>query len=178
MRLDLKVIFDANALITVCKFTIDQEVLIDLLLRSCRIWLPQSVAEEATRDLRHLDAQVAAQRVAAGLLAIEFPTEPALSFLDEYHLGKGEKEAIRLYLSKKGQMDFLITDDKLAYLVCNRMGIPTRLLPDLIIELVRQRSLTKAQAEKIIGATCPRYSAGIVAHSRARLEEVPNDAET
>jgi predicted nucleic acid-binding protein len=176
VNVKLRIIVDANAFITACKFTLEQEVLIDLLLHHCQIELPPSVAEETTRNLRHPDAHVAAQRLAAGLLAVQSPTAPILGFLDEYHLGRGEKEAIRLYLSNPDGIDFLITDDKLAYLVCGRMGIAVRLLPDLIIELVRRGSLTKIQAEKIIDVTSPRYSAGIVAHSRALLEEVSTHA--
>ncbi len=171
-----RIIVDANAFITACKFTFEQEVLIDLLLRHCQIELPPSVAEETTRNMRHPDAQIAAQRLAAGLLAVKSPLAPMFGFLDEYHLGRGEKEAIRLYVSNPDEIDFLITDDKLAYLVCGRMGITVRLLPDLIIELVRRGSLTMLQAENIINITSSRYSTGMVAHSRALLEEASHHA--
>jgi len=64
----LDVILDANALITACKFSIDNEVLVDILLRHCHLRIPQHVAEEATRRKEHPDARRAARRVANGSL--------------------------------------------------------------------------------------------------------------
>jgi predicted nucleic acid-binding protein len=169
----LDVILDANALITACKFSIDNEVLVDILLRHCHLRIPQHVAEEATRRKEHPDARRAARRVANGSLLVEEPTAPAPSFLREYRLGQGEVDAIRLYLSHPAE--FLVTDELRAYLVCSRMGIPMRILPDLVIELARRGRLTKSQAAVIIEETRSRYSDGIVAHSRALLTEVPEN---
>jgi len=157
--------------------TLEGEVLIDLLMNPCRIWLPQAVADEATQNQQHPDAQVVTQRVASGSLVVESPTMPTPDFLDVYHLGQGEKEAIGLYLSNCDETDYLVTDDKLAYLVCSRMEISVRLLPDLIIELVRQGRWPKIQARKILEVTRPRYSAGIMVHLRVLLEEVIQDAQ-
>jgi predicted nucleic acid-binding protein len=173
----LTVIFDANALITACKFSLEGEVLIDLLRKHCQIRIPQSVAEEATRNPQYPDAQIAAARVANGSLHVEAPTTSAPSFLKAYHLGQGEVDAICLYLSRPDEVDLLITDDLRTYLVCSRMGITVRILPDLIVELARNSRLTKPQATRIIEVTRSRYSDGIVAHSRALLEEVEDGEE-
>jgi predicted nucleic acid-binding protein len=167
------VICDANALITACKFTVDRELLVDILLRSCQVWLPQSVATEATENRQFPDAQAAVQRIQQGLLTVETPMTPVPTFLREYRIGAGETEAICLYLSKRGEIDYLVTDDKLVYLICDRMGIPKKLLPDLILELVRRDQLSKDQAQRMIEGARSRYSAGIIAHSKALVEEVP-----
>ena len=66
--------FDANALITACKFALEGRPLIDLLLDHCAIQIPQSVAEEATRNPRHPDARLAARRISDGSLV---PKEPS-----------------------------------------------------------------------------------------------------
>jgi predicted nucleic acid-binding protein len=168
----LGAIFDANALITVCKFSSNKDSLIDILLWHCQIRISRSVAEEATRNPQHPDVRIAAQRVADGSLLVEEPTVPAPSFLREYRLGHGEVDAIRLYLSHPDGIDFLVTDELRAYLVCSRMGIPVRILPDLVIELARRGRLTRPQTAKIIEVARSRYSDGIVAHSRALLAEV------
>lgn len=55
----LQIIFDANALITACKFAVDQDVVIDRLSQACWIHVPESVAKEATQNARHPDARVA-----------------------------------------------------------------------------------------------------------------------
>ena len=171
------VIFDTNALITACKFSLEGEVLIDLLGKHCRIRIPQSVADEATQNPQHPDARIAAQRVADGSLLPEEPTVEAPDFLRAYRLGRGEVDAVRLYLSHPDEVDLLITDDLRTYLVCSRMGIPVRILPDLIVELTRRGRLTKAQAIEIIEVTSSRYSDGVVAHSRAMLQEIEDGEE-
>lgn len=174
---EIHVVVDANALITACKFAVDQDLVIDCLSQACSIHIPESVANEATQNLRHPDARVADQRVKDGAIQVESPQASAPAFLDAYRLGRGEVDAIRLFLSNAASYEYeaVVTDDLRAYLVCSRMGFPVRILPDLVLDLLRQGRLTKRHATGIIEATSSRYSEGVMAHSRAQLEEVSAD---
>lgn len=135
---EIHVVFDANALITACKFAVDQVVVIDRLSHACGIHIPASVANEATRSARHPDAGVADQRVKDGVIQVESPRATAPAFLDAYRLGGGEVDAIRLYLDNAPAYEAVITDDLRAYLVCSRMGLPVYILPDLVLNLLRR----------------------------------------
>ncbi|MBM3134343.1 MAG: hypothetical protein FJZ89_03465 [Chloroflexi bacterium] len=79
------------------------------------------------------------------------------------------KEAIALCL-KKGENISLITDDRLAYIVSDRMRVQKLLLLDLVVELVASRLMSSALAEEIVRATEPRYSGGFIAHTLKILE--------
>ena len=84
-----------------------------------------------------------------------------MTFLSDYNLGRGEKEAIRVCLEKKGKISYLITDDRLTYVVCDRMKIPKVFFLDLVIEIVKQGEIEREFAEKIIRVVSSRYSKGI-----------------
>lgn len=105
-------------------------------------------------------------------MEIDQATIPEMTFLNDYNLGKGEKEAIRLCLEKKGEINYLITDDRLTYIVCDRMRIPKLFFLDLVIELVKQGKFKPKFAEKIINVVSSRYSRGMISHSFAILKEV------
>ena len=76
-------------------------------------------------------------------------------------------------MSHLDTFDFLVTDDLRTHLVATRMGIPVLILPDLIVELARRGRLTADQALRIIEVSQTRYSEGILAHTKAKLEELP-----
>jgi predicted nucleic acid-binding protein len=174
----VEIIFDSNALITTCKFSIQGAPLLRLILKGCKIIIPKSVGDEVTRAEGHYpDAAVAARFISGGQLEVDEAEIPRETFLHDYSLGKGEKEAIYLYLKRKAQVDYLITDDKLVYIVCDRMSIPKLFLLDLIIEMVRRGMLEYELAKEIIELAKPRYSKGMISHSLAILEEVKEDVQ-
>jgi len=169
----LKLVMDTNALITVCKFSVEGDPLIKLILGLCHIIIPSAVKEEAivAKDI-YKDANVASDFIKSGNIEVAQATIPEMTFLNDYNLGEGEKEAIRLCLEKKGNINYLITDDRLTYIVCDRMRIPKLFFLDLVIELVKQGKIGAKFAEKIINVASVRYSRGMVSHSFAILKEV------
>lgn len=85
-------------------------------------------------------------------------------------MGTGEKEAIALTLELRPEPDFLVIDDKLGYIVSDRLGVAKCFLLDLILTLVEQGGLTTTLAEEMIKAVRPRYSDGFIRHSLKMLE--------
>ena len=169
----MEAIFDSNALITTCKFSLQGAPLLSLILKGCKVIIPKSVSDEVTRAKeRYPDAAVAARFISGGQLEVGEAEIPQETFLHDYKLGAGEKEAICLYLKRKEEFDYLVTDDKLVYIVCDRMGIPKLFFLDLIIAMVRGGILEHGLAKEIIELTKPRYSKGMISHSLAILEEV------
>lgn len=110
----MKLIMDTNALITVCKFSVEGDLLIKLILEVCYITIPSTVKEEAiaAKDI-YSDAKVASDFIESGRIEVAQATIPELTFLKDYNLGKGEKGAIRLCLERKSKINYLITDDRL-----------------------------------------------------------------
>ena len=68
-------------------------------------------------------------------------------------MGKGEKETIVLAVEMGGEVDFIVTDDRLAYVVIDRMSIKKLLFLDLIVELVERNLMDLELAKSIINAT-------------------------
>jgi predicted nucleic acid-binding protein len=96
---------------------------------------------------------------------------PSDNVLDHYRLGSGEKESIALYLDKADALDFLVTDDRLAYVVGQRCGIPCRLFLDIAIELVERKLWQQELAEEVVKATQHRFSGGFVPHTLTILRK-------
>lgn len=168
----VKVIFDSAALITSCKFSAYKEVIIEHLLRHCEIFIPSSVSKEVIEaGYMYEDAAIAENLVRSKRIKVTSALVGQRSILNSYKLGKGEKEAITICLRTKNKFDFLITDDKLAYIVSDRVGIKKMLLLDLIVELTANKLVEKKLARKIIKTVSPRYSKGFVEHTLFILEK-------
>lgn len=166
----LKLVFDTAALITCCQFNVHGMPVVEHVLTACTIVIPGAVQSEVTiASDRYVDAQLAARLIAAGKVQVESVVLPRSNVLEYYKLGLGEKEAIALCL-KKGENISLITDDRLAYIVSDRMRVQKLLLLDLVVELVASRLMSSALAEEIVRATEPRYSGGFIAHTLKILE--------
>jgi len=165
----IKVIFDSSVLITCCKFAVDGKLLIEHLSGICKILIPDAVSEEAiAAGAKYRDAAVAEQMIRGGRIKVEQVTVPAGGVLDRYRLGKGEKEAI--VLGTKMEADFICTDDRLAYIVANRMKLNGILCLDLLIELWERRFIGREFIERAIEAIKPRYPEGFVYHTMRILE--------
>jgi len=85
-------------------------------------------------------------------------------------LGKGEKESIALAIKMVAEVDFTITDDRLAYIVIDRMDIKKLLFLDLIVELVERGLMNLELAKSIINAIKSRYPEGFVYHTLKILD--------
>ena len=69
------------------------------------------------------DARLADRITGEGRIEVIPISLPPNNVLDHYRLGSGEKESIALYLDQADELDFLVTDDRLAYVVSQRCGI-------------------------------------------------------
>jgi predicted nucleic acid-binding protein len=90
--------------------------------------------------------------------------------LDHYNLGKGEKESIVLAVEMGEEVGFIVTDDRLAYIVIDRMGIKKLIFLDLIVELVERSSMDLELAKSITNAIESRYPEGFIYHTLKILE--------
>ncbi len=162
----LKVIFDTNALITSCKFYVHGLPVIKHVVERCEIIISHSVNEEVvSAEGRYPDAVVAKELIRDGKIKIRRVPFLDYDVLDRYKLGKGEKESIVLAVEMGEELDFIVTDDRLAYIVIDRMEIKKALFLDLIVELVERSSMDLELAKLIINAIELRYPEGFIYHT-------------
>jgi predicted nucleic acid-binding protein len=168
----VNVIFDAGPLITACKFKTQGKLVIDHLTNKCQIIIPPSVEEEvAILGANYADGIVAGERIARGEIQVSSLTKYQWEqYFSNYHLGKGEKDSIEL--CRQTDSGILITDDYLAFIVAVRLGLKTRMLPDLVSDLAEINKLTLETATSIIKNIRPRYQVGIIEHNLLRLKEM------
>ncbi|MEA3349223.1 MAG: hypothetical protein U9Q82_01225 [Chloroflexota bacterium] len=168
-----KLIFDAGPLITVCKFSISERLVVDYLLERCEIAIATSVRNEVVlAGARYPDAQAAKSRIDDGQISIlSPPSNPALeSLIDVYDLGDGERDSILLGGDSDLHDATLVIDDHLAYLVSDRLKQLKRFLLDVIVDLVNNDELNKKLAIQIIHAIQTRYPRAFVEHTLRLLE--------
>jgi len=166
----LTTIFDTAPLITCCKFEVDGQPIVDHILPHCRIIIPLAVRQELmAEESRYSDAVIAAARVKRGIIEIRDVRLPSENVLDYYGLGEGEREAIALGLELDEEIDALVMDDKLGYIVCDRLELKQTFLLDLILRLEKETRIDREKARRMIEATSPRYTTGMVKHSLSML---------
>jgi predicted nucleic acid-binding protein len=115
------------------------------------------------------DAALVQGMVASGQIVVESPPVSGATVLDSYKLGRGEKESMILTLTQP-DVDYLVVDDRLAFIVSDRMTAPKILLADLLVELVWKGFMERELAEKILKAIEPRYAPGFIPHTLKILE--------
>lgn len=163
-----KLIFDAGPLITTCKFSVDNHLIVDHLLDYCEIMVVTSVRDEVVIAGAHYpDAQAAQQRIDEGQIAVLLPPpDPALEMLLAlYGLGDGERNSILLAGRSSSEDTTLVIDDHLAYLVSDRLGQQKRFLLDVIADLAEAGKLSRELAIKIVQAIRTRYPPAFVEHT-------------
>jgi predicted nucleic acid-binding protein len=99
---------------------------------------------------------------------VEVPSDNVMAL---YSLGRGEQAAIALAFMLKTEIDYVVLDEKLAYIVCDRLNLSKLFFLDLLLQLVGQGSLSEEIGRQMIQVITPRYSAGMVAHSLRILEK-------
>lgn len=167
----LKLIFDTNALITSCKFYVHGLPVIKYIVERCEIIISHSVNDEViSAGGRYPDAIVAKELIRDEKIKIKGISFRDYDVLDRYKLGKGEKDSIVLAVEMAEDVDFIVTDDRLAYLVIDRMGIKKLLFLDLIVELVERRLMDLELAKLITNAVELRYPEGFMYHTLKILE--------
>jgi len=167
----LNLVFDANALITCCQAAIARGPAIVSVLEASTLRIPAAVHQQVrAASARYPDARLADRLIADGRIQVIPVQLPAGNVLEHYRLGPGEKESIALYLDRADELDFLVTDDRLAYVVSQRCGIPSHLFLDLIIEFVERKLWRRELAEEVVNAAQHRFSGGFVPHTLAILK--------
>jgi predicted nucleic acid-binding protein len=166
----LKVVVDSASLITAAKFTVDGHTVVEHLAHYCLLRITPAVHNEvilagaAYPDAAHVQAMVTDGRITV----VASPVSDA-SVLDGYKLGRGEKASIILMLTQP-DTDYLVVDDRLAFVVSDRMTVPKILLVDLLVELVWKGDMERQLAEKLLAAIAPRYAPGFIPHTLTILE--------
>ena len=69
-----------------------------------------------------------------------------------------------------GKVDFIVTDDRLAYIVIDRMHIKKMLFLDLIVELVERNLMNLELAKSIVNEIESRYPEGFIYHTLKILD--------
>lgn len=166
----LKLVVDSASLITAAKFTVEGRTVAEHLARQCSLIIVSAVHNEVIiAGAAYPEAAQMQGMVADGRITVEVPLVSGASVLDSYKLGQGEKESIILALTRS-DVDYLVIDDRLAFIVSDRMTIRKILLVDLLVELVWKGLMERELAENILGVIESRYAPGFIPHTLRILE--------
>jgi predicted nucleic acid-binding protein len=165
-----KLVFDSASLITAAKFTVDGLTVIEHVAQRGQIVIGPAVHDEVVMaGAAYSDAVLVQRMVLNGQIKVQPVTVPVATVLDRYKLGPGEKESMILALTQP-DADYLVVDDRLAFIVSDRMTIPKILLADLLVELVWKQFIERELAEKILKVIEVRYAPGFIPHTLKILE--------
>jgi predicted nucleic acid-binding protein len=115
----------------------------------------------------------AAELINAGHIRVAdtTPVSEELEDLQHYQLGQGETEALSL-ATRLGNGTVMVTDDFLALIVANRLGLSCQLFLDFVVGRAVRGELPVTEAQHIVQAVSPRYPVGFVPHSLAMLRKL------
>jgi len=165
-----KLVVDSASLITAAKFTVDGLTVVEYIAQRCQLVITPAVNNEVViAGAAYPDAALVQWMVASGQITVEAPPVSGSTVLDSYKLGQGEKESMILTLTQP-DVDYLVVDDRLAFIVSDRMTVPKILLVDLLVELVFLGLMERELAEKILKAIEPRYAPRFIPHTLKILE--------
>jgi predicted nucleic acid-binding protein len=166
----LKLVVDSASLITAAKFAVDGLTIADHLAQRCQLLIVPAVYHEViVAGVAYPDAARVQAMVEAGHITVTAPLVSDASVLDSYKLGQGEKESIILALTQP-EVDYLVVDDRLAFIVSDRMTVHKILLADLLVELVWKGNMERKLAERMLQTIVSRYAQGFIPHSLKMLE--------
>jgi predicted nucleic acid-binding protein len=168
-------VFDSSPLVASCPFSVGGRAVAEIALADADVRIPPAVyAEVVTRGGSRPDARIAAGLITAGIIRLIDATTVGkiLEDLQHYQLGIGEQEALTL-TARLGDDAVMVTDDFLALIVANRLGVSCQLFLDFIVGRATRGELTVTDAQGIVQAVRPRYPSGFVPHSLAILRRVP-----
>jgi predicted nucleic acid-binding protein len=168
-------VFDSSPLVASCQFAVGGRTVAEIALAGADVRIPPAVyAEVVTRGGARPDARIAAGLITAGYVRTADAAEvgEVLEDLQHYQLGNGEHEALTL-TARLGGSAVMVTDDFLALVVANRMGVSCQLFLDFVVGRATRGELTVTEAQHIVQAISPRYPSGFVPHSLAMLRRLP-----
>ncbi|MBL1137128.1 MAG: hypothetical protein D8M56_17625 [Chloroflexi bacterium] len=160
---------DTSPLITLCKFKVRGQLIVDYLLPIFDLQVVETVAQEATANPAYTDAKVVQQLLnGKQLTQLPVPTTSIDAIINGYtRLGLGEQDTIRLGITNSAN---IVLDDYLAFVVGTRFDLRPLLLLDLLVLAAREYNLDKAIALEIVDAIQVRYSSPFVEHTRHKLK--------
>ena len=162
-------VLDSASLITAAKFVVDGSTVLEHLSRCCLLTIPSAVHREVVvAGAAYPDAAQVQTMVTDGRIIVQTVEADAATVLDDYQLGAGEKESMILALTDSA-VHHLVVDDRLAFIVSDRMTIPKILLADLVVELVWAGSVSLELGEAILRSVEPRYAQGFIPHTLTML---------
>lgn len=168
-------LWDAAPLITSARFQVDGRLVLDYALDAGAIVIVEEVRRE-TVDAGlaggYPDAVEIGSRVDAGRLEVRAATRLSKTFeevLDLYGLQEGDKAVVRLAL-QADDIDAVVTDDRLLFIVLHRCGRRVLFLPDFVEQAVIAGVFDPHTGQQILLAARPRLPVGFVEHSLGRLE--------
>jgi predicted nucleic acid-binding protein len=168
-------VFDSSPLVASRQFAVGRRVVAEIALAGADVRIPPAVfTEVVTRGGTRPDALIAAGLITSGYIRVVDGTEVGepLEDLQHYQLGQGEQEALTL-TARLGDSVVMVTDDFLALIVANRLGLSCQLFLDFVVGRVIRGELMVTEAQRIVQAVSPRYPLGFVPHSLAMLRRLP-----
>ena len=167
-------VFDSSPLVARCRFSVGRRAVADIVLPGAHVQIPPAVYKEVvTQGGARPDALRAAALIASGHIRVgdAKAVSEALEDLQHYQLGQGETEALTL-AARLGDGTVIVTDDFLALIVANRLGLSSQLFLDFVVGRAARGELPMAEAEQVVQVVSPRYPAGFVPHSLAMLRRL------
>jgi predicted nucleic acid-binding protein len=174
MAATLTFVFDSSPLVASCQFAVGWRAVADIALPGAHVQIPPAVYQKVVIwGGARPDALKAAELITAGYIPLADATtvSEAPEDLRHYQLGQGETEALTLTASL-GDSAVMVTDDFLALIVANRLGLSCRLFLDFVVERAQRGELTATEAQQIVQTVSPRSPAGFVPHSLAMLRRL------
>ncbi|MFQ6063166.1 MAG: hypothetical protein ACE5J9_08345, partial [Methanosarcinales archaeon] len=154
-----KLIFDTGHLITCGKYQIRDQYLMDIVTGNFKVIIPEVVKKEAIDYGKpRNDAFVIEEYLNAGKINIEVVdnlNEKQKKLLDACNLKNGDRAVVELYYSKN--IGNVVVDDHVLYFYLDRLGIPKKMFPDLIKDLVVRSKIDKEHALQILEIIKTRY---------------------
>jgi hypothetical protein len=169
--------WDATSLITCAKFQVDGRLVLDYALDITQMVIVSEVQQETVEaglaggypDALEIKARIDSGRIE--IRAAARLTDPFEEVLDLYGLQEGDKAVVRLAL-QAADMEAIITDDRLLWVVLRRCGREALFLPDFMEKAVADGALDITTGQKLLLALRSRLPVGFVEHSLRRLEGV------
>lgn len=163
------IVFDASTLILLAKAEILETFLEEA---GQQIAIPAAVENECCGTAGSLDALLIQKAIAGKRIKVVAVKnrKPIESVLRDFHLGKGEAEALALAITEKAAL--LAIDDKQGINACKLFGIPFITAIGILVRMHQKGFIQRDEALSMLGALerYGRYKTEIVKDARAVLE--------
>jgi predicted nucleic acid-binding protein len=128
-------VFDSSPLVASCQFAVRKHAVAEIALAGADVHTPPAVdTEVVTQGGSRPEACIAARLITAGYVRVidAAVVAEALEDLQHYQLAHGEQEALTLTARLRDSV-VMVTDDFLALIVANRLGLSCQLFLDFVV---------------------------------------------